>query len=193
MLALADRLKSAIRTDTRGLSRWLISLGIVAFLAVVIDENLPGDRQVIPRFAGMPAAELRNVGVEQGWGMFVWHPDPPPSSEAMRARVTLSDGTTESWSPLRDRFVGAQRAARWSKYAEFARPRSHGEGGTAGHELWLPLARWLARKYQRPGVGVVMVELIVTDQAIAPLGTNRPTEPVERVFYTLRPSDGGPS
>ena len=169
--------------EPRGATKAVLSLAIAGFLAVLAVENFwyaPGARTVVPHLA-----PVREAGLEQGWGMFVFRPDAPPTAQVLAARLTYADGTVRDWAlPQGDRFLGAQRAARWQKLGEFARPRSHGEGGTAGQELWLPLARWLVRTESRPGNAVVRVELVARDREIPPLGDRRPPREDEAVAYT---------
>lgn len=156
---------------------------IVAFVAVLALENfwyLPGARKVAPRLDAVEEA-----GLAQGWGMFVFHPDPPRSAQVLTSRLTYADGAVvDRPLPQGARFLGAQRAARWSKYGEFARPVSHGERGGAGSELWAPLARWLVRTESRPGNAVVRVELVARDRVIPPLGSGADPPWTETVVFT---------
>lgn len=151
----------------------------MGLLAVLNFPDLRGLRWVYPRVDD----RVRDAGIEQGWGMFVFRPDPSPSSQVVRARLAYADGRVVTWRPPEDRFLGAQRAARWAKLGEFARPRSHGEGGTAGQELWRPLASWLARTYP----GVTRVELVALDHEIPEIGQRARPPWTERVFYVYEP------
>ena len=172
------------RTDRSGPARVVASLVIVAFLGVVAVENfwyLPVLRRAEPRLRPVGA-----LGLDQGWGMFVFRPDPSPGAQVLAARLTFADGTVRDHPlPQEDRFLGGQRAARWAKLGEFARPRSHGEGGGAGQELWRPLAEWLARTESVPGNAVVRVDLVARDRAIPELGDRRDPPWVESVAATF--------
>jgi hypothetical protein len=156
---------TAWRTDQPGIGRVLVSFVVAAFVVALAVENFwyaPGARRVQPHLG--PA---RRAGFEQGWGMFVFRPDHPPTAQVVVARLTYADGTVrERPLPQAERWWGAQRAARWQKLGEFARPRSHGEGGGAGQELWQPLARWFAG---HAGDGVRRVELLAVDTEIPPI------------------------
>lgn len=172
----------AWRTDRDPRARVVASVLIVAFLGVVAVENfgyLPVARRVAPRLT-----PVREAGLDQGWGMFVFNPDEPPTAQVLAARLTYADGTVRDRPlPQGARFLGGQRAARWAKLGEFARPRSHGKGGTAGQELWEPLARWLIRTESTDERRVTRVELLARDRDIPRPGERRDAPWVERVVF----------
>jgi len=170
-----QNLQEKVESDPLG--RVAIACLIAFALATLIVFNLPASG--VERRLERVAQPLRNgLGFDQAWGVFA--PDPPTRVADLRAAIVYDDGTREGWRwPKGDPLISEYRAYHWEKWAEQARLDDHSD-------LWLPLARWLARTHDQADRHPVTVELIRFSYDLNPPGAKRSRGPQhEETFFTF--------
>ena len=125
----------------RLIRKGVMSLAIVALLAIFLVMNLPGESRLRQRF-GPVERTMHSLGLSQGWGVFI-HPR-LLESLYLEADVYLSDGSIETYRSREfGRIVGAYRAARWHKLEEHAL-LAESYGAPEASRIF---SEWLARRY----------------------------------------------
>lgn len=141
------------RLERSRAGRVLISLLVVAIVAVVLVWNLPSSdlrNRLMP--AVRPVADV--TGLDQNWKVFA--PNPRRITLALEAVVVYPDGEQVVWRPPDDvePLFTPYRVYRWRKWVEHARSDDNRA------RLWLPTARWVAREHAEPGRFPEVVHLV---------------------------------
>jgi hypothetical protein len=126
------------RFEASPLGRAVITGALLFILASLIAANIPPSyaQRQLNSFV-QPVRD--GVGLDQDWGVFA--PDPRRQTVALQARISYTDGTSETWNvPTGDPFVSEYRTYHWQKWSEYARLDDH-------QELWEPFAVWVARTH----------------------------------------------
>lgn len=166
------------RLEQSRVGRGLISVFVVATLAVVVVENLPQStlRRDVLR-VGQPY--LNAVGLDQSWALFA--PDPRRRSIALQGVVQYADGRSLIWQAPHDgALFGEYWDYHWQKWVEWVLDSRH-------RALWRPAAIFIARDSERPGRWPLRVTLVRVTSLNNPPGVRPDHEPsIAEPYYNLR-------
>ena len=168
------------RLESSDLGRSLISAFLLLTLLVIFTANLPRlyDSELERQLTRVSRPYLRVTGLDQSWSVFA--PEPVKHNHEFLAHVTFADGSRATWRiPEYDRFIGALRAGRWSKWMEVIRNDAY--GAVVFKSTALYVARSLAKDGRRP----VKVTFTRREQALPPFGTDQRQPWRSETYYEL--------
>jgi hypothetical protein len=168
------------RIESSDLGRALISAFVIVTLLVIFASNLPRlhDSELKRKLSRIGTPYLGATGIDQSWSVFA--PEPVKTNNGFTALVTFRDGNTAQWqAPQDDRFLGAFREGRWSKWLEVVRNPIYTE------DVLKPAAAWIARRYATDGRRPVRVTFIRAWQDIPAPGSELKNLWHAEAYYTL--------
>jgi hypothetical protein len=170
------------RFEASQIGRGVLTGALVFIIASLVAANMPAS--YIQHKLNTAVQPVRDgLGLDQDWSVFA--PEPRRQTFALQARISYSDGTSQTWDvPTGDPYISEYRTYHWQKWSEYARADDQ-------QQLWEPFAAWVARTHDSPARHPTEVTLVRSWYDLYPPGAHPSrSQWNEYAYFSLKVTPG---